>query len=41
MLQQSTTPKDFAIATGRQGSVHCFIELKDFALGWGPFRLEE
>ena len=35
MLQQTGTPEDFVIATGRQESVRRFIELAAFELGWG------
>ena len=35
MLQQSGTPEDFVIATGRQESVRRFIELAAYELGWG------
>jgi GDPmannose 4,6-dehydratase len=34
MLQQDQ-PEDFVIATGRQESVRCFIELAASELGWG------
>ncbi len=34
MLQQET-PEDFVIATGRQETVRCFIELAAEQLGWG------
>jgi GDPmannose 4,6-dehydratase len=37
MLQQEQ-PKDFVIATGRQESVRCFIELTAEQLGWGAMR---
>ena len=36
MLQQPGTPEDFVIATGRQESVRCFIELTALELGWTP-----
>jgi GDPmannose 4,6-dehydratase len=35
MLQQTGTPEDFVIATGRQESVRRFIELTAEQLGWG------
>ena len=37
MLQQEQ-PEDFVIATGRQESVRCFIELTAQELGWGPMQ---
>ena len=39
MLQQDH-PQDFVIATGRQESVRCFIELSAIALGWGGIQWE-
>ena len=39
MLQQEK-PEDFVIATGRQESVRCFIELSASALGWGVLQWE-
>lgn len=35
MLQQEK-PEDFVIATGRQETVRCFIDLTARKLGWGP-----
>jgi GDPmannose 4,6-dehydratase len=37
MLQQEH-PEDFVIATGRQESVRCFIELTAQELGWGAMQ---
>jgi GDPmannose 4,6-dehydratase len=38
MLQQQGIPEDFVIATGRQASVRCFIELSAAELGWGEIQ---
>ena len=40
MLQQEGPPEDFVIATGRQESVRCFIELAAKNLGWGGIHWE-
>ena len=39
MLQQDA-PEDFVIATGRQETVRCFIELTAEKIGWGGIRWE-